>query len=91
MAEEAADTESALDTIRFEIGGFYRETALDVPGVDIPTGFGVMSRPLFLTGCRGSAAEGSVFDLITVVEATGDARRLVDSGERMLDNGGRFE
>lgn len=88
VAEEAADTEPALYTIRFEVGGFYGETATDVPEVDIPPGFSVMSGPPILTSCQGAAAEGSVFDLITAAEATGDVRRMVDGGERLLDNMG---
>ena len=46
VAEDAAATETAGFTIRFEVGGFYGETAAgDVPEVDIPPGFSVMSGP----------------------------------------------
>ncbi|MEM1054511.1 MAG: hypothetical protein AAGI52_03215 [Bacteroidota bacterium] len=85
VARDAAETDVAGYTIRFEVGGFYGNTATDVPNVDIPPGFSVMSGPPELVGCSGGADGGSVFDLITAAEAQGDVRRRVDGSQRMLD------
>lgn len=89
VAEDAPATEGTQFSARFELGGFYGAPASGpyvAPDVDIPPGFNVMSGPPELISCQGGADGGSVFDLITAAEATGDVRRMVDGGQRMLDN-----
>ncbi|MEM8601222.1 MAG: hypothetical protein AAGF99_14980, partial [Bacteroidota bacterium] len=62
VAEDAAATRGTPYTLRFEIGGFYGAPAsgpTDIPEIDIPPGFNVLSGPPPLIGCQGGPEAGS--------------------------------